>query len=63
MDQDERIEEDEMGAACSTHGWNAYKKFSRKTWREETTWSKGKVIPLYAMEVHGVRGGIAPTLS
>jgi hypothetical protein len=23
---------------------------------------KGKVIPLYTMEVHGVRGGIAPTL-
>jgi hypothetical protein len=24
---------------------------------------KGKVIPLHAMEAHGVRGGIAPTHS
>jgi hypothetical protein len=25
--------------------------------------SKGKVIPLHAIEAHGVRGGIAPTHS
>jgi hypothetical protein len=25
--------------------------------------NKGKVIPLHAMEAHGVRGGIAPTHS
>jgi hypothetical protein len=23
-------------------------------------WVKGKVIPLHAIEAHGVRGGIAP---
>jgi hypothetical protein len=31
--------------------------------KRTTDEGKGKVIPLHAMEAHGVRGGIAPTLS
>jgi hypothetical protein len=40
--------------------WKDWQRLRTKCWENK---GKGKVIPLHAMETHGVRGGTAPAHS
>jgi hypothetical protein len=54
---------DGLGGACMKYGRNYEILVENPHKKRPVENCKGKVIPLHAMEAHGVRGGIAPTHS